>query len=134
MGKAPGGKISAGPATVLPMAAVSEEGDDTEGARALHQQGLDLAPTNVLARYNLARLAREKWRPGNGARALPGVLLAQPGHLPSVVALAQIALETGQPQDALALLEQARDNNPGAVGLALELADLTAAWDATLMP
>jgi putative PEP-CTERM system TPR-repeat lipoprotein len=106
------------------MAAVSEAGGDGEGARAFYQQGLDLAPTNILARYNLARLARENGDLETARERFQGVLLAQPGHLPSVIALAQIALDTGQPQDALALLEQAREKNPDAVGLALELADM----------
>lgn len=106
------------------MAAVSEARGDGAGARALYGKSLEIAPDNILARYNLARLAREEGDLETARERFNSVLLDQPAHLPSVVALAQIALDTEQPAEALALLEQASQVNTKSVPFLLELANM----------
>ncbi|MCB1703608.1 MAG: PEP-CTERM system TPR-repeat protein PrsT [Halioglobus sp.] len=106
------------------MAALSEVAADRDAAAAYYQRSVDVDPENILGRYNLARLALEQGDVEIARERFHSVLLVAPGHLPSVVALAQILLDTGHPADALALLEQARAENTGSFSLQLELADM----------
>lgn len=106
------------------MAALKETRGEREGAVADYQKSLELAPDNILGKYNLARLSMEDGDIETARERFNSVLLAQPGHLPSVIALAQIDLDTGRPADAIALLEQARDENLESLGLLLELANM----------
>jgi putative PEP-CTERM system TPR-repeat lipoprotein len=106
------------------MAAVSEAGGDSEGARAFYEKSLEIAPNNILARYNLARLALESGNLGTARDRFNSVLLEKPGHLPSVIALAQIALDQGQAVAALSLLEEASKVNAESLPLLLELAGI----------
>ncbi len=105
-------------------AALSETLGDREGALSSYQQSLEVAPDNLLGKYNLARIALEVGDIETARERFNSVLLAHPGHLPSVIALAQILLDTDRPADALALLEQARDENVTSLSLLLELADM----------
>src|SRR5690606_14396691 len=47
------------PRAYVLLAAVSEAQGDSQGASALYQRSLEVAPDNILAKYNLARLALE---------------------------------------------------------------------------
>jgi putative PEP-CTERM system TPR-repeat lipoprotein len=112
------------PRSFVLMAAVSEGKGDLAGASAYYQKSLEIAPENILARYNLARLSMEQGDLETARERFNSVLLAQPGHLPSVLALAQISLDKNQPEDALSLLEQAREANSKSVPFLLELTDM----------
>lgn len=106
------------------MAALKETRGDREAAMADYQKSIELAPDNILGKYNLARLSMEDGDIETARERFNSVLLAEPGHLPSVVALAQIDLDTGRPAAAVALLEQARGENLESLDLLLELANM----------
>lgn len=88
------------------------------------ERALALAPDNLPARINLARVALVEGDPAGARQRYEEVLQRQPRNSQALVALAKLDGAAGKPlKDVVARLQQAVDANPGATEAQLILAN-----------
>jgi Flp pilus assembly protein TadD len=93
-------------------------------ARTAYDRALSIDPDSTTARFNLARLLRER----GDLRGALALLERGPDEAAELVALrAEIYIEQGQPEEAAALLGEAVSRAPGQPGAWV---DLAAGWQA----
>jgi putative PEP-CTERM system TPR-repeat lipoprotein len=97
---------------------------DFETAGQRFNKALELDPNFLVARMNLARLARAAGRPDEAVQAYRGVLEIDSKHLGALMGLSGMAGERGDREAAQEWLERANREHPSALQPMLALAEV----------
>lgn len=104
-------------------AALLEKGD-VAAARTQFERAIALSSGHAAARLNLAKLARDEGRADQAEQHLNMILESDEGHPHALAGLADIAIAGGRIDDAMAVLERLRIDDPAALAGVLQLIEL----------
>lgn len=96
---------------------------DAANARASLEKALTLEPTFLPAAANLAQMDLNDKKPADAEARFNGVLKKDPKNVGAMTALAELASLQGQQDKATTWFEKASNENPGAVGPGIRLAN-----------